>query len=60
MENNKVTRTQVCKEQIHCLSCPLSILKTGKDCEKLSQPEVNKYLEEWRKEDDMDNSIYYY
>lgn len=28
-------RDQICRQQIHCLSCPLSVSRTGKDCREL-------------------------
>lgn len=34
------TREQVCSQQIHCLSCPLSVGITGKDCRELTPEEV--------------------
>lgn len=33
-------REQICKQQVHCLSCPLSIRITGKDCRTLTQKEL--------------------
>lgn len=35
-------REQICKQQIHCLSCPLSIRKTGKECYSLTEKEIEK------------------
>lgn len=42
-------REVICSEQIHCLSCPISIAITGKDCHKLSDEEIKEYAEEARK-----------
>lgn len=33
-------REEICKQQIHCLSCPLSVLRTGKDCRELTHKEL--------------------
>ena len=38
------TRDQVCSQQIHCLSCPLSVGITGKDCRNLTQKEIDDIL----------------
>lgn len=35
-------REQICKQQIHCLSCPLSIRITGKGCYSLTEKEIEK------------------
>lgn len=40
------TREQICSQQIHCLSCPLSVRITGKDCRTLTQEEINNYTKE--------------
>lgn len=40
------TREQICSQQIHCLSCPLSVRITGKDCRTLTQEEINNYTRE--------------
>jgi len=39
-------REQICKQQIHCLSCPLSIRKTGKECYRLTEKEIEKIIKE--------------
>lgn len=39
-----MTREQVCSQYPHCLSCPLSISVTGKECYRLSEDEVNKIM----------------
>lgn len=38
-----MTREQVCSQVPHCLSCPLSVARTGKDCRELTYDEVQKY-----------------
>lgn len=40
------TRKQICSQQICCLSCPLSIMVTGKDCRELSLQEIRKIMKE--------------
>ena len=35
-----MNRESICKQQIHCLSCPLSVRITGKDCRTLTHKEV--------------------
>lgn len=37
-----MTREQICSQQSHCLSCPLSVMRTGKDCRTLTLEEINK------------------
>lgn len=38
-----MTREQVCSQAPHCLSCPLSVAKTGKDCRELTHKEIQRY-----------------
>lgn len=40
------TREQICSQQVNCLSCPLFVRITGKDCRTLTQEEINKYIKE--------------
>lgn len=35
-------REVICSQQLHCLSCPLSVQVTGKDCRQLAQIEIDK------------------
>lgn len=35
---------QICSQQIHCLSCPLSVKTTGKECSKLTPKEIEELL----------------
>ena len=35
---------QICSQQISCLSCPLSVKITGKECNKLTQKEIDAIL----------------
>ena len=37
-------RETVCSQVLHCLSCPLSPLRTGKDCRKLTAEELAEAL----------------
>ena len=37
-----MNRDQICRQQVHCLSCPLSIMRTGKECDKLTSEEIKK------------------
>ena len=39
------SREQVCSQQMHCLSCPLSVMRTGKDCRELSVNEIKEIME---------------
>ena len=40
------SREQICSQQIHCLSCPISVAVTGKDCRELTQQELIRIKEE--------------
>lgn len=44
-----ITREQICSQQIHCLSCPLIVWRTGKDCRNLTLQEIKEIMEEVRK-----------
>lgn len=37
-----MTREQICSQQSHCLSCPLSVMRTGKDCRTLTLEEIKE------------------
>lgn len=39
-----MNRDQICRQQVHCLSCPLSVLRTGKQCDKLTESEVKMII----------------
>lgn len=41
-----MTREQICSQQIHCLSCPLLIARTGKDCRELTFEELKQIMRE--------------
>lgn len=36
-------RECICSQQVHCLSCPLSVRRTGKDCRKLTTEEIKRF-----------------
>lgn len=40
------SREKVCSQQVHCLSCPLSVQE--KDCRELSPEEIRKIMKEVR------------
>ena len=44
-------REVICSQQIHCLSCPISISITGKDCRSLSDKEIKEYVKEANKDE---------
>ena len=39
-------RETVCSQALHCLSCPLSPLRTGKDCRELTVEELAEIRKE--------------
>lgn len=41
-----VSRETICKQQISCLSCPLSVMHTGKQCDDLSRKEIEYILKD--------------
>ena len=41
-------REVICSQQQHCLSCPLSIAVTGKDCRELTIAEIANIIQEER------------
>lgn len=43
-------REVICSKQIHCLSCPLSVRVTGKDCRQLLIKEIEDLSDEEFKE----------
>lgn len=44
-------REVICSQYPHCLSCPLSVMRTGKDCRDLSLQQIKGILEEEKKND---------
>ena len=56
------TRKQICSQQIHCLSCPLSIKITGKECQNLTAIDIQVIMKgaekmyingEWKSETEV-------
>ena len=41
-------REVICSQYPHCLSCPISVRVTGKDCRELSPEEIRKIMKEVR------------
>lgn len=41
-----VSRETICEQNVHCLSCPLCVLFTGKQCEDLTDKEIEYILKE--------------
>ena len=41
-------REVICSQYPHCLSCPLSVMRTGKDCEELTPQEIERIIQEVR------------
>ena len=38
-----ISRENICSQHSHCLSCPLSVCITGKDCRELTFAEIKQY-----------------
>lgn len=38
-------REVICSQQLHCLSCPLSVARTGKDCRELTLQEIASIIQ---------------
>ena len=43
-----MSRESICSQQIHCLRCPLSVLRTGKDCRELRLQAIREILKRGR------------
>ena len=41
-----IRREQICSQQLHCLSCSLSVSRAGRDCRELTPKEIMKLKEE--------------
>ena len=41
-----MNREIVCSQALHCLSCPLSPMRTGKDCRELTAQELAEIRKE--------------
>lgn len=44
-----IRREQICSQQLHCLSCPLSVSRAGRDCRELTLQEIKRIIQEVRK-----------
>ena len=44
----KTNREVICSQQQHCLSCPLSVARTGKDCRALTIAEIENLIQKER------------
>lgn len=51
-----MSRESICSQQLHCLSCPLSVMRTGTDCRELSPKEIRKIMKEVRESDTLTGS----
>lgn len=49
-------REVICSQYPHCLSCPISVRVTGKDCRELSSEEIRKIMKEVRESDTLAGS----
>lgn len=49
-------RENICSQQLHCLSCPLSVMRTGTDCRELSMQEIREIMKEVRESDTLAGS----
>ena len=47
----RTLREVICSQQSHCLSCPLSVMRTGRDCRELSAEDIRKIMKEVREND---------
>ena len=45
----RTKREVICSQQLHCLSCPLSVVRTAKDCRELTAQEIERIIQEVRK-----------
>lgn len=48
---------QVCSQQVHCLSCPLSSSLTGKDCRELTHNEIQNIMSLFRELEKIPYSV---
>ncbi|MBP5431020.1 hypothetical protein [Ruminococcus sp.] len=45
----RTLREVICSQYPHCLSCPISVIVTGKDCRELTKIEITRIIQEVRK-----------
>ena len=48
-----MTREQVCRQVPHCLSCPLIKFRSGADCEKLNEKQIDELMRQERQKEKM-------
>lgn len=41
----RTKREVICSQQLHCLSCPLSVAVTGKDCRELTLQDIANIIQ---------------
>ncbi len=41
-----MSRENICSQYPHCLSCPISVGVTGKDCRELTLQEIERIIQE--------------
>lgn len=52
----RTLREVICSQYPHCLSCPLSVMRTGKDCRELTPKEIREIMKEVRESDTLAGS----
>lgn len=51
-----MTKSAICHAQKSCKGCPLSVLKTNRPCEELTEVEVEILMKELESESDEEES----
>lgn len=54
-----MNREQVCRQQVHCLSCPLIKFRSGKNCEELSPEQISEIMRRSRLNDISQRTLAY-
>lgn len=52
-----ISRECICSQQSGCLSCPLSVKLTGKDCRKLTHEELQNIMDLFRKLEKLPDTV---
>ncbi len=52
-----ISRECICSQQSGCLSCPLSVKLTGKDCRKLTHEELQNIMDLFRKLEKLPETV---
>lgn len=52
-----MNREQVCRQQVHCLSCPLIKFRRGKNCEELSPEQISEIMRRSRLNDILPRTL---